>query len=60
MNPEEYAETAAKLKRIVLDIDTIDRKLSEWYFLTQDDAPTKMFFRTVTKREHYRNSIITC
>ncbi|PTB46245.1 hypothetical protein M441DRAFT_128525 [Trichoderma asperellum CBS 433.97] len=46
MGPEEYAETAAKLKRIVQDMSKVGRGLSKWYSLTQDDARAKMFFRT--------------
>jgi hypothetical protein len=48
MSPEEYAETAAKLKRIVVDMGKVGRGLSKWYSLTQDDARAKMFFRTVS------------
>ncbi|EHK41406.1 hypothetical protein TRIATDRAFT_84787 [Trichoderma atroviride IMI 206040] len=46
MSPEEYAETATKLKRIVVDMGKVGRGLSKWYSLTQDDARAKMFFRT--------------
>ncbi|RFU73556.1 hypothetical protein TARUN_8685, partial [Trichoderma arundinaceum] len=46
MGPEEYAETAGKLKRIVSDMSKVGRGLSKWYAITQDDARAKMFFRT--------------
>ncbi|EHK15591.1 uncharacterized protein TRIVIDRAFT_196418 [Trichoderma virens Gv29-8] len=46
MGPEEYAETAQKLKRIVSDMSKVGRGLSKWYAITQDDARAKMFFRT--------------
>ncbi|KAH0531317.1 hypothetical protein TsFJ059_000165 [Trichoderma semiorbis] len=45
MGPEEYAETAQRLKRIVSDMSKIGRALSKWYYITQDDARAKMFFR---------------
>lgn len=48
MGPEEYAETAQKLKRIVSDMSKVGRGLSKWYAITQDDARAKMFFRTVS------------
>ncbi|KAL6796176.1 hypothetical protein GGI42DRAFT_331043 [Trichoderma sp. SZMC 28013] len=46
MGPEEYAETAQKLKRIVSDMGKVGRGLSKWYAITQDDVRAKMFFRT--------------
>lgn len=46
MSPEEYAETAGKLKRIVSDMSKVGRGLSKWYAITQDDARARMFFRT--------------
>jgi hypothetical protein len=60
MSPEEYAETAAKLKRIVVDMGKVGRGLSKWYSLTQDDARAKMFFRTVSEDNYRQDFISTC
>ena len=46
--PEEYAETAQKLKQIVSDMSKVGRELTKWYAFTQDDARAKMFFKTVS------------
>lgn len=60
MSPEEYAETATKLKRIVVDMGKVGRGLSKWYSLTQDDARAKMFFRTVSGQNYRRDFISIC
>jgi hypothetical protein len=60
MGPEEYAETAVKLKRIVVDMAKVGRGLSKWYSLTQDDARAKMFFRTVSERICHDILIFQC
>jgi hypothetical protein len=49
MAPQELADTGAKLRRIVQDMNKVTRGLSKWYSIIQDDARAKMFFRTVSE-----------
>jgi hypothetical protein len=57
MSPQDHADTANKLQRIVQDMTNIGRGLSKWYALTRDDARAKMFFRTVSISPYISTSI---
>lgn len=48
MSPEEYAEIAAKLRQIVLDMDKVGRGLNAWYLFTESDSRAKRFYRAVS------------
>lgn len=49
MSPGVYAETADKLRRIVVDMGKIARGLGKWYSITKDNERARMFFRMVSR-----------
>jgi hypothetical protein len=49
MSPDVYAETADKLRRIVVDMGKIARGLGKWYSITKDNERARMFFRMVSR-----------
>ena len=50
MSPEEHAEVAQKIQRIMGEPNKSGRSISRWYQLKHDDHRARMFFRMVRYR----------